>query len=88
MEFQIASCTVTDELGASRRFHYFLFIEPVESGCFFCENYGVLISEEEGEKVCVPGITTDAARIDELITLLVKYKVSPTALPDIVSDWL
>ena len=88
MEFKIASCTIIDELGAARQFHYFLLVEPVELGCLFCENYGVLISEEEGEKAYVPRITTNAARIDELITMLVKYKVSPTALPDVVADWL
>ena len=27
-------------------------------------------------------------RIDELMTLLVEHGVSPTALPDIIADWL
>ncbi len=88
MELTVASCTITDEKGRLRRFHYSLLIDSIHSGCFFCEDYGVLISEENGDKASISGITTSADRIDELITLLVKHQVSPTALADVVADWL
>ena len=88
MELKIASRSITDEKGVLRRFHYSLLVEQIESGCFFCENYGVLISEENGDKASVPGITTSAAHIDELMTLLVEHSVSPITLTDVVSDWL
>ena len=88
MEFKIASRTMTDEEGRPRRYHYSLLVDQIEGSHFACENYGVRILEEGGENACVPGITTSAMRIDELISLLVEHKVSPTALPDIVADWL
>ena len=88
MELKVASRTITDESGTARQFHYSLLIEQIESEHLFCEHYGVLISEEHGEQIYIPGITTSAARIDELMTLLIKHTVSPTTLPDIVADWL
>ena len=45
-------------------------------------------SMESGDTAAIPGITTSAVRIDELLTLLVEHGVSPTALPDVISDWL
>ena len=88
MEVKIASCTCQDELGHPRTFHYALTVDTVEAGPLFCENYGVRISEENGDTASVPGITTSALRIDELMTLLVEHKVGPAALRDVVDDWL
>lgn len=88
MELTIASRTITDEKGILRQFRYALLIDELSSGCFFCENYGVLISETNGDNASIPGITSSAARIDELMTLLIKHNVSPTALTDVVADWL
>ncbi len=88
MELKIASRTITDQSGQSRRFHYFLLIEQIESGRFACEDYGVGVREEGGEQTAIPGITTSAMRIDELLTLLVEHQVGPTTLADVVSDWL
>ena len=36
----------------------------------------------------IPGITVSAQRVDELLSLLVEHRVSPTALADVVADWL
>lgn len=83
-----ASRTCPDEFGRPRTFHYALTVDTVESDTFSCENYGVRISEESGDTAAIPGITTSAVRIDELLTLLVEHGVSPTALPDVISDWL
>ena len=69
MEIKIASRTCPDELGRPRTFHYALTVDTVEAGPFSCENYGVRISEEQGDSVSIPGITTSALRIDELMML-------------------
>ena len=87
-EVKIASRTCPDEFGRPRTFHYALTVDTVESDTFSCENYGVRISEESGDTAAIPGITTSAVRIDELLTLLVEHGVSPTALPDVISDCL
>ena len=88
MEFKITSRTITDEQGSPRKFHYSLLVDQIEGGHFACENYGVRITEEGGECASIPGITTSAMRIDELMTLLVEHRVSPTSLTDVVTDWL
>ncbi len=88
MEIKIASRTCPDELGRPRTFHYALTVDTVEAGPFSCENYGVRISEEQGDSVSIPGITTSALRIDELMTLLVEHAVGPASLRDVVDDWL
>ena len=71
-EVKIASRTCPDEFGRPRTFHYALTVDTVESDTFSCENYGVRISEESGDTAAIPGITTSAVRIDELLTLLVE----------------
>lgn len=87
-EVKIASRTCPDEFGRPRTFHYSLTRRYRRTNAFSCENYGVRISEESGDTAAIPGITTSAVRIDELMTLLVEHGVSPTALPDIIADWL
>ena len=72
-EVKIASRTCPDEFGRPRTFHYALTVDTVESDTFSCENYGVRISEESGDTAAIPGITTSAVRIDELMTLLVEH---------------
>ena len=88
MEIKIASRQHEDDLGRQRRFHYFLTVDLEETGSFCCENYGVRIAEEAGASTAIPSITTSAARIDELMTLLVDSQVGPAALADVVADWL
>ena len=46
------------------------------------------VCEEQGEDETIPGITTSATRIDELMTLLVDNQVGPAGLRDVVEDWL
>lgn len=88
MEMKIAVRQCADQAGNPRRFHYFLTIDQEETPRLSCENYGVRIEEEHGDVACVPGITTNAKRIDELMTLLVDNQVGPTGLADVVADWL
>lgn len=88
MEMKIAVRHCDDQTGNRRCFHYFLTIDQEETSRLFCENYGVRIEEEQGDAASIPGITTSAKRIDELMTLLVDNRVGPAGLADVVSDWL
>ena len=88
MDIKITSRACLDQDGRSRLFHYYLTVDTVQTGHFFCEDYGVRIREEEGEEQAIPSITTSATRIDELITLLVEHQVGPAGLADVVADWL
>ena len=38
MELKIASRSLTDEAGKLRRLHYFLLVDELEAGSFFCEH--------------------------------------------------
>lgn len=88
MDIKIASRSCRDEAGQDHCFHYYLTVEPIQSGQFFCEDYGVRIQEEAGETSAIPSITTSATRIDELMTLLVDNQVGPAGLADVIADWL
>lgn len=88
MEIEIAARQYGDSSGKSRRFHYYLTVDLVETDRFCCEDYGVRIAEEQGESAAIPSITTSAVRIDELLTLLVDHQVGPAGLADVVADWL
>jgi hypothetical protein len=88
MEIKITSQQCANESGNVRRFHYFLTVDQVRSGPFFCEDYGIRIAEDDGISVAIPSITTSATRIDELMTLLVDHQVGPAGLEDVLSDWL
>ena len=88
MEMKIATRRYTGQTGNQHCFHYFLTVDQEETPRFFCENYGVRIAEESGGDVSIPGITTSAARIDELMALLVDNRVGPAGLADVVADWL
>ena len=88
MELKIASRTCWDPEGKPRTFHYALTVDTVEHGTFCCENYGVHVWEEQGGDETIPGLTTSASRIDELMTLLVDNQVGPAGLRDVVEDWL
>ena len=87
MELKIASRKCRDQTGEPRTFHYALTVDTVETDTFCCENYGVRVWEDQGEDETIPGITTSASRIDELMTLLVDNRVGPAGLRDVVEDW-
>ena len=88
MEIKIATRACRDPEGAERTFTYYLTVDQEVTPRFACENYGVHIAEEAGPGVAIPAITTSAARIDELLTLLVDNRVGPAGLADVVADWL
>ena len=88
MEMKIATRRCADQEGDFRCFHYFLTVDQEETPRLHCENYGVRIAEDSGDDISIPGITTSASRIDELMTLLVDNRVGPAGLADVVADWL
>lgn len=88
MEIKVATRQCRDQAGVPRQFHYFLTVDEEEASRLLCENYGVRIAEDSGDNAVIPAITTSAARIDELITLLVDHCVGPAGLADVVADWL
>lgn len=88
-ELLVDSREITDEKGRRRVFDYAILIGEHDAGPFFCESYGVKIAERgSGNVSFVPDVTTRAARIDELMELLVRDRVLPSHLLDVVTDWL
>lgn len=77
-----------DELGRERQFHYYLLVEDIDFPGFFSENYGVSVEEVGADEAEVWGITPKIERIEALLRLLSRQKVSPTILEDVVADWL
>jgi len=52
-------------------------------------NFGVRVNEMESNiNALVPGLTSDAQRVFDLIDMLVKGTVTPTGLMDVLADWL
>ena len=88
MEIKVATRECVDQLGRPRRFCYYLTVDQIETERFCCEDYGVRISEEAGDSVSIPRVTTSAQRIDELLSLLAEHQVGPAGLADVVADWL
>ena len=88
MKLKIASRNWSDDDGVSHRFDYYLLTEPVETDHLCCETYGVYIEDDTRHSACIPSITTNATRIDQLMTLLVTHLVGPAGLEDVLSDWL
>lgn len=88
-ELLVDSRRVTDETGGTRTFDYAILIGEQDTGPFFCESYGVKIAERgSGNLSLVPNVTTSAARIDELMDLLLRNTVLPGHLVDVIADWL
>lgn len=88
MELKIATRCCRDQQDNPRLFHYYLTANLEEHPRFVCENYGVRIVEDGVDAVEIPSITNSAARIDQLLTLLVDNMVGPAGVRDVVSDWL
>lgn len=75
------------EEGKSWRLGYYLLVDEVGSGGFFCESYGVRVALlESGETAQVRHITTSRSRIEELLERLCRNLVTPVTLHDVVED--
>lgn len=88
-ELAVARKQVQDEEGQVHTYDYVILVgeTPVFSGVS-CESYGVCIRGQDGETEQITDITVSAARIDELIDLLVRNAVTPCTLRDVVDGWL
>ena len=88
-ELTVGRKQAVDEEGRTHTYDYAILVGemPVSSG-FSCESYGVSVRAQDGEGEQIPDITVSAARIDELMDLLVRNTVTPCTLRDIVEDWL
>ena len=71
-------------------FDYYLLVDQMEvAEDLACESYGVKIARTGGgEEAAIPNITVSVSRIDALMELLTRNFVTPTALRDVVEDWL
>lgn len=87
-ELFLETVELTDQAGAVRRYDYSILVGEMDVGSYACESYGVKVAEQGGEQACVENITCSASRIDELSGLLTRGGVTPTALRDVVLDWL
>ncbi len=88
-ELLVDSRHVTDEVGNTRIFDYAILIGEHDTGPFFCESYGIKITERgSGNLSMAPDVTTSISRIDELMELLVRNQVAPGHLVDVIVDWL
>ncbi len=87
-EHLVSARNWADDAGRMMESRYYLTIEPVEVGDFVFERYGVHITRDDGSETVVPGLTTSAARIEELIHLLIQNQVGPDSVADVIADWL
>ena len=88
-ELLAGSRQVTDEQGRVRTYDYTILIGEQDTGPFFCESYGVKIAERGSRNLSMAAdVTTSAARIDQLMELLLRNQVLPGHLADVIADWL
>lgn len=88
METLLAKRTYTDDLGQLREFQYWLITERTNYDGLEYEDYGVRITEPEGESETILSLTVDSMRMDELMRLLICNCVTPIGLRDVIQDWL
>ena len=88
MESIIAAQTLTDEQGRQHNFEYHCIISKAVYEETEVTEYGVRIIQNGGESICIPSITSDRVRFEELTNLLIRNGVTPVSLPDVLEDWL
>ncbi|HIY16111.1 MAG TPA: hypothetical protein H9839_02140 [Candidatus Intestinimonas stercorigallinarum] len=88
-ELFVTAHNTSGEDGRSHSFSYYILIGQMEVGArFACESYGVKVLEQGGDSAAIPDLTVSAARIDDLLELLIRNSVGPAGLRDVVEDWL
>lgn len=87
-EILIDTRSLEDDYGRKREYTYSVLVGEKNVGSFSCEDYGVKIQETGGESAEIPDITVSAARIDDLMSLLIRNTVTPITLSDVVADWI
>lgn len=88
METIIASQTLTDEEGNQHSFEYCCITRKTMYDETEVTEYGIGITQDRGESIRIPGITSDRTRFEELANLLIRNGVTPISLPDVLEDWL
>ncbi|MDD4715353.1 MAG: DUF6514 family protein [Oscillospiraceae bacterium] len=83
---------VCSEEGSAYGAEYYLLVEEIyDGGTLFCENYGVKIrvsGGEEPEEATAPGVTSSETGVMALLNILSRNFVTPSALREILEDWL
>lgn len=87
-EIQVKTKTEKSDEGNTLTYSYFICVNQIEIGSFFCESYGVKIVSDRDENSIIPHITTKFDRIVNIIKLLAKNTVSPCNVSDVISDLL
>lgn len=74
---------------AEQSWQYGLLVEDIEVDGFRCESYGVMITDcATGQEHRRRHITISAQDAASLLDLLVRNRVSPVSLDDVLEDWL
>lgn len=88
-ELVVGTEETMDQEGRRREFTYSILIDEMDVGPFSCESYGVKIVESGTDRIAVvPHVTVSIPRIDELMELLIRNKVTPSGLRHVIDDWL
>lgn len=88
-ELFVARRRVQDEAGQAHIYGYAVCIGVRETAAGRpYESYGPVIWEEGGEIHMAPDVTADIGRMDELMERLVRGRVSPRELTDVLADWV
>ncbi|NLU25395.1 MAG: hypothetical protein GXW99_11965 [Clostridiales bacterium] len=73
---------------AKKEYKYSILVQELwQEKKLICEEYGVKIRSELGESAIL-GITVSLTRIGELTQLLLRNRVTPISLSDVIEDWL
>ena len=87
-EILIGETVLTQSVEKTITCKYYILIRTLPSPVC-CESYGVcIVIAQTGERAEVQDITVCAERIEALATLLLRGKVTPCTLREIVDDWL
>lgn len=80
------------EEGCAYGAEYYLLVEEIRVGdALLCENYGVKIRVSGGkasEEAAAHGVTPSQAGVTTLLNVLSRNFVTPSALAEILEDWL
>lgn len=88
-ELFVARRQVLDSAGRAHTYGYAVQIGVRETAAGRpYESYGTTVWEEGGEMRTAPDITEDIGRIDELMERLVRGRVSPQGLTEVLADWV
>jgi len=85
---QMREILVGKKIIAKKEYNYSILVQELwQETRMVCEEYGVCIRGKE-EEMAISGITVSADRIRSLAELLLRNRVTPISLPEIVEDWL